>query len=275
MAKPLNTQSQRGLEADIEAFLKKRDQSGSQPPKKSNETPLPANLSNWSGDEDPLAREMDRIAADNRDLLSTLKGGPAEAASGGESMADLDRIQKEYEELLEEKNEKVRQLAAENQTLQTKIQELETAAAQQPKPGTFSKDDLQTWAEELERKYQDLEKARTVHEKREEMLLRDRERIDAEKEQMREDKQYMERDLGKMEAELAQERAGITRQRNEMQRLIIEIQHEFERVKREADIGVKLKGIKDLVDNAKNVQNQAAKQGGSGLFGGLFGRGKQ
>ncbi len=169
-------------------------------------------------------QELDRLREENeqlRALCLELEQALNEAAPHGE--CDEERV-KEYEALLDEKTEIIRQL---HEQLQEAAAEREaqsggrapSAAAAGPAP---REDELLTLSEDLER----------------------------ERRQLQEDEQALMQQMREMEVSMAHERAEMARQRNDMQRLQSEVRHEIERLERSGSLQNKIDGLKSKLTDA-------------------------
>jgi len=171
--------------------------------------PPHTNLDFWTshGSPDPAtsgdAAEMEHLRLENAELRQNLENAQSQG-----NQAALDR-QKEYEGLLEEKSELIR-------NLHLKIQELE--AQKQPAPQTPKEEELLALSEELER-----ERCQLHQERRE---------IEEERRQLREDEESMTKQMRDMEVQMARERADFARQRSELNRVSEEIRREMENIER-------------------------------------------
>jgi hypothetical protein len=183
-----------------------------------------------------------------RALCAELEQALQEAAQqhGG---ADLEAQLKEYEQLLEEKSEVIRQLHQQVQKLQQALAEAPQAAeapaapaapAAPPEPHRHnrgplpSEDELLALSEELER----------------------------ERRQLQEDEQALMEQMRQMEVSMARERAELARQRNDLQRLQAEIRHELERLERHGALQSKIDALKSKLTDA-TVRRGAAPTSGS------------
>jgi chromosome segregation ATPase len=243
--------------------------------------------------DDALRQEMERLAAGNRELRAAVANGrPHGEAGDGEEvqrlrgenaelrqrveeleLALLERPeteddwaerQREYEALLEEKSEVIR-------NLHQKIQELREAAASAPSgPARGGAADPAT-AQEL------------VAAKRE---------LEEERAQLEEDAQALEQQMRQMEMAMSRERAELARQRTELTRLHNDLRHEMEQAARDAVLKERLQPLQrrqqevsttrrvpslveiNLPAPEPKVENQAAnaKKPASGLFRRMFGQ---
>ncbi len=204
----------------------------------SNGAPHVSNLEFW-GEENPLASGAEELAAQDPELLRTL-GISATGANGAEPATELEALQvenaelreiiaelktqleateqavsaqfadrqKDYEQLLEEKSQTIREL-------HLQVQELEQRSAV---PVTPKEEELLALSEELERERCQLQQ--------------DRRALEDERKQLAEDEQIMTQQMREMEVQMARERADFARQRSELNRIQEEIRRELENVER-------------------------------------------
>jgi hypothetical protein len=193
--------------------------------------------------DDLLIEELGQLGEKNRELLSVLKArSPGETSARGpelealrtenaelrEIVGEMNRLlesgtgqplpeweakQKEYESLLEEKSEVIREL-------HQKLQELQQPAPP-PKP-LPSEGEMQSIFEELERDRAQLDA--------------ERRQIEEERGQLVEDEEALMKQMRDMEMSLARDRAELARQRNELQRLHNDIKHELELASRDGSL---------------------------------------
>jgi chromosome segregation ATPase len=175
---------------------------------------------------------------------------------------DLEQQIREYDAVLEEKNEMIRQL---HQQLHEAKATLEEKASQPAPPPPRQhqgpapcEDELLALSEELER----------------------------ERRQLQEDEQTLMQQMREMEVGMARERAELARQRNDLQRLQAEIRHDLERLERNGAVQSKIENLKIKLQDATARRGAApgptgASSGQSaaparkeGLMGRLFGQGK-
>lgn len=170
------------------------------------------------GGDAPDPAEMERLVAENgqlREIIAELRHAVDHAA--GKREQSWAEQQKEYEGLLEEKSELIRNLHA-------KVQELES---QKPvAPLTPKEEELLALNEELER-----ERCRIEQERRQ---------LDEDLKQFKDDEQIMVQQMRDMELQMARERAELARQRNDLQRILDEIRHEIERIERDGGLNERL-----------------------------------
>ncbi len=206
-----------------------------------------------------LREESAQLRALCLELEQALHEATQHASAHGE-----DRT-KEYEALLEEKTEIIRQLHEQVQELQAAAADLQAPSAARPTNAGPAprEDDLLALSEELER----------------------------ERRQLKEDEESLMQQMRDMEVSMARERAEMARQRNDMQRLQSEIRHELERLERSGALQTRIDGLKSKLQDASSRRgsapgvplSQAAPAAGpaagpapppgkkEGLFGRLFG----
>jgi chromosome segregation ATPase len=145
---------------------------------------------------------VERLREENQRLrlvIAELQRRLADAAAQAEQA--LAERQKDYEAMLEEKSEVIRQL-------HQRIQELQD----RPHSGIPGEEEVLALSEELER----------------------------ERRQLEEDEQSLMKQMCEMEMQMSRERAELARQRNELQRLHSEIQHELETASRDSALRERL-----------------------------------
>jgi hypothetical protein len=166
--------------------------------------------------------------------------------------------QREYEGMLEQKSELIRELHLKNQELQEKLKE------QEERPTT----------------------PRPIP--REEEVLALSEELERERRQLKEDEEALMEQMSQMEVQMSRERAEMARQRTEMLRLQQEIRHELELAARDAALRERLAPLQrrhqeltrknnatqgTAADGAGSHESPAGKDGRkeSGIFRRLFG----
>ncbi len=199
-------------------------------------SPAPEDCSGLETWDDDLREELERLAAEHRHLLASV--GARSSGEGDESqrlraenaelrrrLAELEQgrrqqpataagweeQQKEYEALLEEKSEVIRDL-------HHKIAELREAVA--AGHASASGEDSDPDAE------QD--------------VLRLRRELEEQRRQLQEDEEALEQQMKQMELTMARERAQLARQRVELQRLHDELRHEMDQASRDTGLRERL-----------------------------------
>lgn len=168
-------------------------------------------------------QELDQLRHENdqlRSLCTELEQALQEAAQLNEQPVGDERL-REYDALLEEKTDTIRQLHHELQNAHSMVAELESqlqeAVLQRPPDGpTPREEELLALSEELER----------------------------ERRQLQEDEQTLMDQMREMEVSMARERAEMARQRNDLTRLQSEIRHELERLEKSGTAVRKMEELK-------------------------------
>jgi hypothetical protein len=170
----------------------------------------------------PADQEAAQLRAENAELrraTDELRQILEEAKQLEESWA---RREKEYESLLEEKSEVIRDL-------HRKLQEA-PAAGERPAGGSTP---------------------------REEELLALHEELERERRQLTEDEESLMKQMREMELQMSRERAELARQRNELQRLHTDIRHELELAARDATLRERLAPLQRRAQDALNRRGAA------------------
>lgn len=219
-----------------------------------------------------------RLQAENEDLrlLTNELQQELEIAVGNKDKEyELLERQKEYETLLDEKTERIREL-------HLRVQELE----QQVRPPTPKEEELIAMSEELER-----DRCQIQQERR---------KLDEDLRYFKDEEEKMTEDMRKMEMQMSRERADLSRQRKELQTLHEEIRQELERLERDRGLSDRLQELRrrhmeaikgkgatppppsrpappptqlaiDLDAEAQKAADESAKKKESGIFRRLFG----
>jgi hypothetical protein len=180
-------------------------------------------------------QELEHLRAENaqlRSLCGELEQALQEAAQPADPQWEA-RVQ-EYEMLLEEKSDMIRQLHQQLQGAEATVAE---AGAARPR-------------------------AHDGPAPREEELLSLSEQLEHERRQLQEDEQALMEQMRQMEVGMARERAELARQRNELQRLRSEIAHELERLERNGALQNKMDSLKSKLQDA-NTRRGAAPSSAS------------
>jgi DNA repair exonuclease SbcCD ATPase subunit len=183
--------------------------------------------------------ELERLRDENnqlRALCLELEQALQEAATGG---GDGDGGQsggseqlREYEALLEEKSETIRQLHQHVEEIQTALTDAESRLA-----------------ESAEQEETAGRRAANGPAPREEELLALSEELERERRQLQEDEQTLMDQMREMEVCMARERAELARQRNDLQRLQAEVRHELERLERNGALQNKIDSLKSKLQD--------------------------
>jgi DNA repair exonuclease SbcCD ATPase subunit len=173
----------------------------------------------------PQTYEREQLLAENaqlRALCAELEQALQEATAGHEGGAGEAQL-KEYELLLEEKSEVIRQLHQQVQELQTALAEAQASGAHAPTAG---------------------HRHQRGPAPREEELLALSEELERERRQLQQDEESLMEQMRQMEVSMARERAELARTRNDLQRLQSEIRHELERLERNGALQSKIDSLK-------------------------------
>jgi hypothetical protein len=186
-----------------------------------------------AGDGDPLRRENDELRALCAELEQALQEATQQNA-GSDGRNNPDERMREYDALLEEKNEVIRSLHQDLQAAQCALAEAEAAAAQGPQ-----------------------KRVPTGPIPREEELLALSEELEQERRQLQEDEQTLMEQMREMEVGMAKERAEMARQRNDLQRLQAEIRHELERLEKNGALQSKIENLKSKLQDVSTRRGAA------------------
>lgn len=192
------------------------------------------------------AAQLDQLQTENaqlRSLCAELEQALQEATQNAADGAVYEERIREYEQILEEKTETIRQLHQQLEETQAALQEAvqspAASAPASPRGPLPREDELLTLSEELER----------------------------ERRQLQEDEQAVMEQMRQMEMSMARERADMARQRNDLQRLYGEIRHELERLERNGALQNKMEELKARLQDAASRRGAAptaqAKPGSS------------
>jgi len=183
-------------------------------------------------------QENERLRSENAELRALcyeLEQALQEA--GQQNNGDAAAKVREYESLVEEKTETIRNLHQQLQDTQATLQDVEAQASQAlqaappPRPvGPIP---------------------------REEELLALSEELERERRQLQEDEQTLMEQMREMEVGMAKERAEMARQRNDLQRLQGEIRHELERLEKSGAMQSKIDGLKNKLQDATTRRGAA------------------
>ena len=166
------------------------------------------------GDE---SRELEQFRRENEELRS-LVVELEQALRHHSGPEDWESRQREYESLLEEKSDLIRNLHRKVKALEEELTKREDAPKAAPAEQNLAggavprEEELMTLSEELER----------------------------ERRQLKEDEEALMEQMREMEVQMAKERADMARQRNELQRLQNDLRHELELATRDATLRERL-----------------------------------
>jgi hypothetical protein len=179
--------------------------------------------------------EVELLRTENgqlRSLCVELEQALQEATQ--DANVDVDSRLRDYEAMLEEKSEMIRQLHQQLQQAQSLVADLELKLASGPGQPTYN-----------------------GPAPREEELLALSEELERERRQLQEDEQALMEQMKDMEIAMARERAEMARQRNDMQRLQQELQYELERLERNGAAQQKVDALKHKLHDATTRRGMA------------------
>ncbi|MGL4551776.1 MAG: hypothetical protein ACRC33_11360 [Gemmataceae bacterium] len=190
----------------------------------------------YSLDEAPPpgdAAELERLQAENvqfRQLCAELEQALAEATQQNPDAAALEVRLREYDGLLESKDETIRQIHGQLQEAQQQLEELASKPTAAKRSGPVP---------------------------REEEMLALSEELERERRQLTEDEQSLMDQMRQMELGMARERAEMARQRNDLQRLAGEIRHEMERLEKNGAMQSKMEELRAKLQDATSRRGAA------------------
>jgi hypothetical protein len=244
-------------------------------------TSPPQNEGEQTSSEADDPQEAARIQGENeqlRSIIDELRQQLDQSVAEGQSgMGERGR---EYEAMLEQKTDTIREL-------HVRLQQLEEGGGPSAESeaedgsGGVNQEELSALSDEIERERCQLEQ--------------ERRRLEEDRKQLRDDEESMLRQMRDMEIQMAKERAELARQRNELQRLHSEIRHELELAQRDAAVNERLRMLTRRTNSegpatGSSAETPAAgkkkrtilatpaaegkkdKKKGSGFFGRLFGK---
>jgi hypothetical protein len=203
--------------------------------------------------ESDLEVELELYRMENDELRARI--AELEANASGKGDANWQERQKEYESLLEEKSEVIRNLHLQIQELEESV-DLGGSAPVCPSSGNVSGSRLGQ-AAEIMRLKRDLEEQRL---------------------QLKQDEQDMIAQMREMELTMARERAEMARQRQELQRMKTDLAREVEQTSRDPELRERLNTLsrRTSPNLTAPVEKQAPKpeppQKTSGFFKRIFGK---
>jgi hypothetical protein len=187
------------------------------------------------------SHELELLRSENaqlRGLCVELEQALQEATSSQQAGGGFgeDRA-REYEVLLEEKSEMIRELHQQLQEAHGIVAELEGQRAASPAP-----------------------RAQSGPAPREEELLALSEELERERRQLQEDEQALMEQMREMEVSMARERAEMARQRNDLLRVQAEVRHELERLERNGALQNKIDSLKGKLQDANTRRGLSPSQ---------------
>ena len=188
--------------------------------------------------------ELEGLRSENtqlRSLCVELEQALQEATSVQQTGGGFgDDRTREYEVLLEEKSETIRELHQQLQEAQSIVADLEGQLASAPAQRA----------------------APSGPAPREEELLALSEELERERRQLQEDEQSLMEQMREMEITMARERAEMARQRNDLLRVQSEVRHELERLERNGALQNKIDSLKSKLNDANTRRGLSPAQGG-------------
>ena len=177
-------------------------------------------------------QELEQLRQENaqfRQLCVELEQALAEATQAAPDSAAVEERFRDYEALLESKDETIRSLHVQLQETQRMLEE----AACKPNA------------------------RRSGPVPREEEMLALSEELERERRQLQEDEQALMEQMRQMELSMARERAEMARQRNDLQRLAGEIRHDLERLERNGALQTKMDELRAKFQDATSRRGAA------------------
>jgi multidrug efflux pump subunit AcrA (membrane-fusion protein) len=173
-----------------------------------------------AGDHVELLERLAQLEGENEQLRQALEQARERLKQAEKSLAQAKVREQEYESLLEEKSEVIRQLHA------------QVHGPERPPDARMpAKEDLLSLQAELER----------------------------EREQLRLDEEALMAEMRNMEVQMARERADLARQRSELQRLHSELRHELEVASRDAALRERLAPLYRLQEEMLRRRSDAPR----------------
>lgn len=186
--------------------------------------------------EPATAEEVETLRLENnqlRSLCAELEQALQDATANALDPVAVEERLREYEMVLDEKTETIRQLHQQLDDARNAVAEADSKPAPARQGPLPREDELLQLSEDLER----------------------------ERRQLQEDKQFMEDDMRRMELAMSRERAEMARQRNDLQRLNGEIRHELERLERNGALQSKMDELKAKLQDASTRRGASPQQG--------------
>jgi len=183
------------------------------------------------GPTGPDASALQEENAQLRQLCGDLEAALQEATQAAGDLQAYEERFKEYDALLDSKDETIRTIHAELQDARAASEHASASPAKRAGP-LPREDELLSLSEELER----------------------------ERRQLQDDEASLMEQMRQMEVGMARERAEMARQRNDLQRLNGEIRHELERLERNGAIQSKMEELKAKLQDATSRRGAAPAQ---------------
>lgn len=178
--------------------------------------------------EGGLEMELTMLREENQQLRAALEAVPSPNRAGAALEDTWDERVQEYERLLEDKSELIRNLNLQVQELKLQIHELEHGGSGSSSAGIAN----------LERQE----------------LMRMKEEIDEARRQIEEDEQALLEQARQMELAMSKDRAELARQRNELQRFYNDLNREIEMASRDPMLRDRLANLQRRQQDVANGQ---------------------
>jgi hypothetical protein len=190
-----------------------------------------------------LPHELELMRCENdqlRALCAELEQALQEATQDAPlaDAAGADERLRDYEALLDEKTETIRQLHQQLEEARAAVEEAQARQAEAPPP------------------------RRQGPIPREEELLSLSEDLERERRQLQDDEATLMDQMRQMEMSMARERAEMARQRNDLQRLYGEVRHELDRLERNGALQSKMDELKAKLQDVSTRRGAAPSQMG-------------
>ena len=206
------------------------------------------NILNSLREEGADSEELEKLQEENvqlRNVVAELRDQLEQATTQSHEL--WEEREREFESMLEEKSEKIRELFI-------RLKDLEERTGRAGTSNEASGDSDLPDDQELVALSDELERERCALEQEHRTLDEDRKRF-------REDEEDMMRQMREMELQMSKERAELARQRNELQRLHSEIRHELELAQRDAAVNERLRLLQRRSHDTPKSGEQSTKSG--------------
>ncbi len=208
-------------------------------------------LKSLGGGDAADSEEAKQLEAENEQLhglIVELRDQLEQATSQSQEL--WEEREREFEAMLEEKSEKIRELYL-------RLKEVEEGGSGTGTGGEAGGDSEVPSEEDLAGLSDELERERCA-------LEQERRTLEDDRRQLREDEESMMRQMREMEMQMARERAELARQRNELQRLHSEIRHELELAQRNAAVNERLQLLRRPNQEGSGEHPARSGKGSSG-----------
>jgi DNA repair exonuclease SbcCD ATPase subunit len=178
-------------------------------------------------DDDPLREQMEQLAEENRHVRSELQDrlGQEEAPA---TVDDQERLRAD--------NDQLREKVAELEHFVEELQKTAPAWAEKQKEYESLIEEKTEVIRQLHQRLHEQPQRPAGNTPREEELLALSEELERERHQLKDDEESLMEQMRQMEVQMSRERAELARQRNELQRLQNDVRHELELASRDATL---------------------------------------